>query len=108
MMSRADKSLWKTETHIWGSPDGDGHHVRLNHPFNEAIVMKIKCEICGKTAEIAKKNVSFYARWLEIEPDRFICRDCERRHMWPNMIQYKLPGPYQDFKKVMSEAEKKS
>jgi len=67
--------------------------------------LKIKCEICGKESLFDKKNVHFYARWLEIAPDQYICRECERRHMWPNMIQYKLPGPYQEFKKVMEKAK---
>ena len=70
--------------------------------------MLIKCESCGKEVEIVKKNVSFYTRWLEIAPGKYICRDCEQQYMWPNIIQYKLPDSYQDFKKRMLKVGKKS
>ncbi|MHA1377653.1 MAG: hypothetical protein ACTSRG_04625 [Candidatus Helarchaeota archaeon] len=56
--------------------------------------MKIKCVICKKEIEIEKLNVSFYAKWKEIEPGVWICRSCEEFVIWPNMIQYKLPDSY--------------
>ncbi|HUX99671.1 MAG TPA: hypothetical protein VMV49_08965 [Candidatus Deferrimicrobium sp.] len=65
--------------------------------------MLIKCEICGKEVQIEKKNVSFYARWLEIEPDKWICRDCEQKCVWPNIIQYKIPASYQSLKIDLSK-----
>ena len=65
--------------------------------------MLIKCLICHKEAEIEKKNVAFYARWLEIEPDKYICRDCEQAHIWPDIIKFKLPDSDKILKKTIDE-----
>lgn len=55
---------------------------------------KIKCSICGKEITIESLNVHFYVNWIEIEPDKWICRKCEHSSIWPNIIQYKLPDFY--------------
>jgi len=70
--------------------------------------MLIKCEMCGKSAEFPKKNVKLYTNWLEIEPDKFICRDCEETHVWPNIIQFKLIDSYRSLKKLSPEEKKGS
>jgi hypothetical protein len=70
--------------------------------------MIIKCEMCGKSEEFPKKSVRLYAKWLEIEPDKFICRDCEQTHVWPNIIQFKLINPYRSLKELPSKEKKES
>ncbi|MHA1382907.1 MAG: hypothetical protein ACTSR3_04015 [Candidatus Helarchaeota archaeon] len=54
----------------------------------------VKCEICGKEVYIEKLNVSFYTKWKELEPEKWICRECEEKVVWSNVIQYKLPDSY--------------
>jgi len=70
--------------------------------------MQIKCEICGKIEEFSKETVKLYAKWLEIEPGKYICRDCEGAHMWPNIIQFKLIDSYRSLKKGKPKAKKSS
>ncbi|MFX0132945.1 MAG: hypothetical protein ACFFDN_04795 [Candidatus Hodarchaeota archaeon] len=55
---------------------------------------KIKCKICGREVQIERLNVSFYTKWIEIEPGIWVCRKCEQSTIWPNIIQYKLPDEY--------------
>jgi uncharacterized protein YlaI len=67
--------------------------------------MLITCEICGKTEEFVKKTVKVYAKWLEIEPEKYICRECEETHVWPNIIQFKLIDSYRSLKKTKPKEE---
>ena len=55
---------------------------------------EIKCKICGKEVQVENLSVRFYAKWIEIEPGIWVCRECERSAIWPNIIQYKLPDDY--------------
>lgn len=68
--------------------------------------MRVKCEICGKTEEFKIKNIKFYSKWLEVEPEKYTCRDCEETHIWPNIIQFKLIDSYRSLKKGTKNEKK--
>jgi len=53
----------------------------------------ITCMSCGKkeTAENFKQNIKFYINWIEILPDKWICRDCKVNKYDRNVIMYKMP-----------------
>jgi len=70
--------------------------------------MLIKCEICGKTEVFTKKTLKMYSKWLEIEPETYICRDCEQTHVWPNIIQFKFIDSYRSLKEGTNNEKKKS
>ena len=53
----------------------------------------IECFSCGKTEkeENYKKNIKFYVNWIEIFPDKWLCRDCKENKYDRNVIIYKMP-----------------
>jgi len=62
--------------------------------------MLITCQIHGKIKGFMKKTAKLYVKWLEIEPEKYICRDCGEMHIWSNAIQFKLIASSQSLKKI--------
>ncbi len=58
----------------------------------------IKCIICGKEelSEKIGKGISFYVKWFEYLPGKWICRDCKEGVHDKNLLRYKFQFLDQD------------
>ena len=53
---------------------------------------EIRCIICGKIerGETIKRNISFYIKWIEYLPGKWMCRECKESVHDKNLGRYKL------------------
>ncbi|NVM54256.1 MAG: hypothetical protein HWN66_11190 [Candidatus Helarchaeota archaeon] len=53
---------------------------------------EFKCFLCGKKArgDKIKKNISFYIKWIDYVPGKWMCRECKENIHDKNLGRYKL------------------